>query len=511
MFFQLFLIAAGTLASEDLALAAAGVLVSQGKLAFIPATAAGAAGIFVGDMLLYLAGRASRRWPFAARLLRRWIPDQKMERGATWLNRNGLAIVLLSRFTPGLRLPTYFAAGVLPTRWTAFAAYFLIAALVWTPLLVGAAGLLHSAAGGVAAFAGVAGSLWVVGRGFAHRQRIIAFLRRYGQWEFWPAWAAYIPVVPYLLYLALRHRSLTIFTAANPAIPGGGLAGESKSAILGALARAGADIGVFTLIPAGLSAEGRCELACEVAARSCWPIVLKPDAGERGSGVAIVRSRPEVERYLAESHEDVIAQSYHHGLEFGVFYYRFPGEARGCVLSITEKRFPAVTGDGRRTFRELIQADRRASCIADAYLRASRRDPESVPLAGESCTLVEIGSHCRGAIFLDAREHRTAALEAEAGRISHAFPGFHFGRFDVRAESVEDLRAGRFRVIELNGVAAEAAHIYDPAVSIWSAYRSLFEQWRIAFAIGAANRARGVKPMKLAELVRLIRGRRHRA
>lgn len=489
MLFQLFLIAAGTLASEDLALAAAGVLVSQGKLGFVSATTAGIVGIFVGDMLLYFVGRVARPW----------IAAKFVERGAVWLNRNGLVVVMLSRFTPGLRLPTYIAAGALPTRWTAFAFYFLIAALVWTPLLVGAAGLLHSAAGSIVALVGVAGSLWLLRN---------PSIRRYAQWEFWPAWAAYLPVVPYFLYLAARHRSLTVFTAANPAINGGGLAGESKSAILASLARAGADVGEFTLIPSGSPSDERIEKACEIAAHSGWPIVLKPDVGERGSGVAVVRDRAEVERYFTNHSGPVIAQSYHRGLEFGVFYYRFPDERRGHVLSITAKQFPKVKGDGVSTIRELILKDRRASLIADAYLGACRRDPDSVLAMGESHALVEIGSHCRGAIFLDAREHRTAELETAVDRISHGFPGFYFGRFDVRAESIEDLRAGRFRVIELNGVAAEAAHIYDPAVSIWNAYRSLAEQWRIAFAIGAANRTLGAEPMSLAALVRLIRGPR---
>jgi hypothetical protein len=71
------------------------------------------------------------------------------------------------------------------------------------------------------------------------------------------------------------------------------------------------------------------------------------------------------------------------------------------------------------------------------------------------------------------------------------------------------LRAGRgLRVVELNGLTAEATHIYDPRHGLLYAYRVLFEQWRLAFEIAAANRARGARPASVAELRALLRARR---
>lgn len=492
---QLLLIALGTLASEDLTLAATGLLVAEGKLSFTAGVAACAAGIFAGDVLLFWVGRMARRGctlsPRLALWAARLCPAPRVERAAAWLHQRGLAAVLLSRFTPGLRLPTYFAAGWLPTSFAAFASYFLLAALIWTPLFIGAAGWVNNAIGLLPAL----GAWWLWRSGF---------LKRLRRWEFWPAWLAYMPMVPYFLYLAVRHRSLTVFTAANPAIPGGGLAGESKFAILQALARTPADTGHFTLIRGSRDAG----LVVDFAARHGWPVVLKPDVGERGNGVAIVRSPEEARHYLrAHPHAGTILQTYLPGLEFGLFYYRLPGESRGHLFSITEKRFPTVMGDGRRTLHELIQADPRARYLAEAYVRAARRDVDSVPAHGESVQLVEIGSHCRGTVFLDGAHLRTPELESAVDRIGQAMEGFYFGRFDVRSPSPDDLRAGRFSVIELNGVAAEATHIYDPAVSLWSAYGTIFEQWRIAFSIGSANRAGGATPASVRELIQLVRGR----
>ena len=94
----------------------------------------------------------------------------------------------------------------------------------------------------------------------------------------------------------------------------------------------------------------------------------------------------------------------------------------------------------------------------------------------------------------------TAAVDAMA----QSHPGFYFGRFDVRSPSIEDLQGGSFEVLELNGVSAEATHIYDPSVSLRKAYRTLLVQWRIAFEIGAMNRTTGSGPMPLKEFLCLV-------
>jgi hypothetical protein len=61
------------------------------------------------------------------------------------------------------------------------------------------------------------------------------------------------------------------------------------------------------------------------------------------------------------------------------------------------------------------------------------------------------------------------------------------------------LRAGKnFQIIELNGAASEATNIYDAQNSLATAYRTLFRQWDLVFAIGAANRRRGCATTKLS-------------
>src|SRR5436190_10296514 len=379
---ELLLIALATFVSEDATCIAAGALVGQGRLAFVPATSACLLGIYTGDLLLFLSGR------FAQGLAIRFVPAEKIAEASEWMSRRGMAVVFLSRFVPGLRLPTYVAAGALKTRFWRFVLYFLIAAAIWTPLLVGAAALAGSRILGMTRWFAAVVALTVLIRN-----------RRKLRWEFWPAWAAYMLLVPYLLYLAMKHRSFTVFTAANPGIPSGGLVGESKSEILGNLI----GVAAFELIPGALVGYSRTQRALDFLERNRldFPVVLKPDVGERGAGVAVIRSRAEMEAYLGAAEGDTIIQEYIAGLEFGVFYYRYPGEPAGRIFSITEKRFPEVTGDGSSTLEELILCDPRAVCMASVYLRAGKRPDEDVPRVGEVVRLVELGSHCRGAVFLD--------------------------------------------------------------------------------------------------------------
>jgi membrane protein DedA with SNARE-associated domain len=519
---QLLLIALATLASEDLTCIATGVLIAQGKLGFAEGTLACLLGIFIGDIGVFMAGRIVGMRALHRPLAARFLTAEMVEHGANWLQRRGLVVVILSRFTPGLRLPTYFAAGALPTRLSTFIAYFLVASAIWTPLLVGAtavfgAELLRAifargsqtliAFGGV--FAVIAGVVWLLQPllSLSGRRKLVGFVKRKVRWEFWPPVAIYLPLAPYLVYLAIRHRSFTVFTAANPGIETGGFVGESKSRILAHLSRLNGVVPEYTLITADLEPARRVQIARRFMTDNHlqFPVVLKPDVGERGSGVAIVRTDAELEMCLTCATTDLLVQRYVDGAEFGVFYYRYPDEPRGRIYSITGKHFPTVKGDGRSTLRELILSDSRAVCMAGTYERLTRRPLQYVPAAGEPIQLVEIGSHCRGAVFLNAFDLKTTALEEAIDRISRAHPGFYFGRFDIRAPSVEEFRQGRsFRVIELNGVSSEATHIYDPSVSLLSAYKTMFNQWRIAFEIGSANRARGAQPMTLWAFILLL-------
>ena len=509
--------ALATLVSEDLACAVTGALVADGRLPLAAGVLACALGIFAGDLAIFLAARRAGSGPRGRRLLAR-AGAERVERVRGWFARYGPAVILFSRFVPGTRVATCVAAGLLGMSPGRFAAWFALAAALWTPAAVGLAGgagralaagtdlagfELAAALGGALAAVLLLGRLLLPLATWRGRRLLGARWRRIARWEYWPAWLFYAPIALYGLGLASRHRSATAFTAANPGIPLGGFAGESKGAILRALAAGGAPVPRTELLPAELPLRARLAAARRLQ-RSLvrpWPLVVKPDVGERGRGVSVIRTGRELRAALAAP-TDLLLQEHVTGREYGLFYARRPGEPRGRLLSIAEKRLPSVRGDGRSTLERLILADPRAVCYARSFFtRLAGRLDEVVP-DGEEVRLSEVGSHCRGAAFLDARELSTPALEAAVERAARALSGFHLGRFDVVAPSAEALREGSFRILELNGVTAEMAHVYDPGLSLANAWRTLAAQWRLAFELGAGHARAGARVAGPVELAR---------
>jgi membrane protein DedA with SNARE-associated domain len=513
------LLALATLVSEDLTCIAAGLLVAQGQIGFVAATFACAFGIFVGDLLLFWAGRALGR-PWVRRRPLSWVlSPEKIDSSSEWFRHKGPTVIFLSRFVPGSRLPTYFTAGLLHTSFWKFVLYFGIAVLAWTPILVGVSSLAGARAlawfgvferYALLGFAALVFTVWILvwllRNLLTHRGRrlLAGRIRKWTHWEFWPAWVFYLPVVLWVLWLGIRNKRLALFTAANPAMPLGGFVGESKWAILESLPRERVARTQRIEASAGRAARIEAVRALVLESTLYLPVVIKPDVGERGSGVTVARSWPEVEVAVSEARGDLLVQEYVPGIEIGVFYTRLPGERHGSIFSITEKVLPVVAGNGISSLEDLVLSDSRAVMIADVYLDRLEADRHRIPEAGESVLLTDLGTHCKGAIFLDGQRFFSDELLKAVDEIARSYDGFFFGRFDLRGASESDLCAGRFKVIELNGVTSEATHIYDPSNSLVEAYKVLFRQWRLAFETGRRNVERGARPGTVIELFRAI-------
>lgn len=325
--------------------------------------------------------------------------------------------------------------------------------------------------------------------------------RVFSSFELWPSWFFYLPLAAQWLKLAVRHRSLTLPTLANPGMQAGGLIGESKLDILSQLGREGTEwVAPYTSFVVGLASGAPATdltqaLAVLETAGMEFPFVAKPDIGCRGAGVRVILTIEDLARYLADfpRRERIIFQKLIDlESEAGVFYVRPPGETKGRIISLTLKVFPRVVGDGKSTLKQLIMADPRARRLRQVYLNRHAAHRDRVLAVDEEMSLVFSGNHCRGAVFKDGNAHITPAMEARFDAIARGMPEFYFGRFDVRYSSLEDLKRGEnFVLIEANGAGSEATHIWDRQARLRDAYKALFEQLRMAFEIGAANRARG--------------------
>ncbi len=340
------------------------------------------------------------------------------------------------------------------------------------------------------------------------RDRVGIKLSRLARWEFWPSWAFYPPIVVFIFARSARAKPFMAVTAANPCLRASGIVGETKEDALAPLqANAREYVAEFTMLRAAWPVAQRLEALRDfMAAGPGYPVVLKPDIGQRGRGVAVIRSEAQAADYLASAQDDVVAQRHVAGTEYGVFVYRDPKTARVEILSIVNKCFPTVTGDGSRTLGELILDDPRARLIAEGLFRRMAERLDQIPAAGELVQLVEIGAHSRGSLFLDGNRLKSEPLRLTMTAMLDAVPGYHFGRIDLRCPDEAHFVAGRgLKVLEMNGVTAESAHIYHPDTPLLVGWKAMIDQWRLAIEIGEANAAQGAPTIGFIELLKLWR------
>ena len=528
-----------TILHEDVAIAAGAGLVSAGTLDFSLTATALLTGIIGGDCLIYSLGLLSTR---VARL-RRYTERPVFCKCRSALENNLLVTLVTARLVPGVLFPMYFACGAIRVRFDRFLLTTLATAILHVVLLLA---LLTSSIGltsgdvsmaglGVAALliagrtrtgravlakaAGAAGApaglVERVAGGAAAPTRAVrlpgmppvpAGHRAIGVAERIPPLLFYVPLAVQWLALGLRHRSLTLPTAANPSIEAGGLLGESKIRcldLIGPSARGWVAAGTVATNDGRWSA-GRLE-ALAAGAGLDFPLVAKPDIGWRGFGVRLVRDTAALQSYLADMPEGcgfILQDFVPYAGEAGVFYARHPGQVRGTIFSLALRYFPHVVGDGTSTLDELIARDRRAAWKGNLHRGALRDRLHEVPASGEVVRLALVGSSRVGGLYKDGRALITPALIRRFDAIADAMPGFHFGRFDLRFASADALSHGEdFRIIEVNGAGAEAIHVWDPEMGLGDVYAGLFHQQALMFGIAAANRARGVRPLSLRGLV----------
>ncbi len=516
---RLLALVSGTFVSEDLTCLAAGALIRQGAIDPITGFTGCFLGIWLGDCGLWILGRrggealAGPRSRIG-RLL--GVDEVRLTEARRAFERHLIWTPIAARFVPGARLPFHVAAGVLGAG-PRFLAWNAVASFLWTLLVLTATARMAALLSRLRSFpswgpavlgAAIVLGLILLSRRIAtpgNRIRLAASIRRLLSREFLPSWVLYAPVLPWIGWLALRHGGLSTVTAANPGMAQGGFVGESKFDILRRLPAA-------WTIPSALIVEGTVErrlLRLDEAMRDGgfgFPVVLKPDAGQRGQGMKIVEDRIAAREYLAAHPPAVLLQPWHDGpFEAGIFYYRIPGEPTGRIFSVTDKIFPAIVGDGRHSIEDLIWSHPRYRMQAGTFLARHAGRKDRVLAGGERLVLARAGNHSQGTMFRDGSHLISAALESRIDAIARSFPGFFIGRFDVRYRDPGAFTRGEdLALVELNGITSESTNIYDPSLSLVAAYRILFRQWSLLYRIGAANVRAGRSPASVGEVIRAV-------
>ena len=290
------------------------------------------------------------------------------------------------------------------------------------------------------------------------------FLFKIFKYEYWPWWMFYLPVLPYWVYLSLRNRSFAYFSVANPGIDLGGFFGESKSEILSLIDKEYLPNSISVIHKSDFSILKKNLLDNKIV----YPLIAKPDVGERGNDVCKVSNENELIDYHTKADFNYIIQEFlSYDLEFGVLYSRLPNTEKGEVSSVTLKEFLTVYGDGKSSILELMQKSTRARFQISRLKSTMGDDINRIPINIEKVLLEPIGNHCRGTRFINFNHVINEDLNTAFDKISLPIKGFYYGRFDLKAKTIDDFQKGNFiKIMELNGASSEPGHIYDNSFTL---------------------------------------------
>ena len=331
--------------------------------------------------------------------------------------------------------------------------------------------------------------------------------------EFWPTWLMYMPVVVQWAMLSVWYRSLSLPLLANPAVPLSGMVGVAKSTVFdgaGPFARQWIlPWALYQVTELPVSQQRDSVFSCLESAGLSLPVVGKPNVGCRGAGVKLLSNEAELLAYVQGFPVLGVIQFQQLSqwdAEAGVFYVRDPDNGKGSITSLTLKYTPYVLGDGRSKLSELVSKDPRAGALQHLYQERHKAYWSKVLPEGEPYRLVFSASHCRGAVFQDAKELINIKLSQSLDKIFDDIPEFYYGRLDIKFKNCAGLSKGEdFEIIEINGASSESINIWDRRAKLGDAIKTLLQQYGTLFKLGAKNRVRGFKPPGMLALLKAWR------
>lgn len=279
------------------------------------------------------------------------------------------------------------------------------------------------------------------------------------------------------------------FTASNPTLTFGGFEGENKKEMYDALPLGTYPKSYFIKPHSSFDEVGNIFSSGELT----FPCAVKPDIGQMGIMFRKISSLSELHRYHQIMEVDYIIQEFvDYPLEVSVFYYRFPNDKIGTITGFVKKEYLSVIGDGRSTLVELIKNYPRVQFRQDEMHEKHKRNLDNVIPDGEEYILSHALNLSRGGKLVSLEHEKDERLLAFFDKLSH-HTGFLYGRYDIKCNSVDDLRNGRnFSVLEFNGSGAEPHHVYGNGNNIFKAISILLDHWNILFRISMTNHERGI-------------------
>ena len=309
--------------------------------------------------------------------------------------------------------------------------------------------------------------------------------------EYWHPNVYFIPLAFYIVYLAIRARSPFFFSAANPSIPTGGMVGENKSDI-------------SNWIPSNyrpknalISSKMPLHEIEQIIKKAglIFPMIIKPTVGARGLLVKKVASLVAIQTHLREYPTKFLLEEYiNFPVEAAVLYWKNPETGKSGISSVTVKEFLHVIGNGYLTVKDLLMQNPRGVLQVPRLMVEKTELMLSIPKMNQKIVVEHIGNHCLGTKFLNYNHLITPEMVTAFDKIQAKLPDTYVFRLDLKVPSVSDLQNGQnVKIMEINGVGADPAHVFDPNFPLLGIYKAYFSLWKTIFEVAKAQHKLGVK------------------
>lgn len=327
-------------------------------------------------------------------------------------------------------------------------------------------------------------------------------IQKYARREFWPSYIFDVPVYIYRFFLSIKSGHFLFFSNINPWMIFSGFAWYGK---YDEIIKFNPELRPKTILVKVWDLLNKTKKEINKA-HIDYPFVMKPNMGRTARDIVKIYNEEQLQKHLESMDEEYVIQEFiDYPLEFGILYYRIPGENKWHITWVTDKQLVSVKWNGKDTLWKLVRNHDRARYYYKAFQRLHEKKRDKILPIWESFQMNFLGNHCRGSCFYDAAHLINNKLEDTIDKLSKDIPWFYYGRYDLKAKNLEDLYAGNFKIMELNGMWTLPVHIYDPNHSLWFAYKELFRHRNIIYKISKINRKNWHKYLTIRQARQIIK------
>lgn len=305
--------------------------------------------------------------------------------------------------------------------------------------------------------------------------------------EFWPSLWIYSLMIPGFIYLIIKYRGLSYFLYCNPGIPNSGIVGESKDDLDKILQSIPKKF-LLTQVMVEKDKSDFFKVIQSINEKNIlFPCYVKPVLGHRGLMVKKIKGEHELKDYYDNVKFDFIVQEFSSAEEeMGLYFIKKRNEF--SIFSITEKKFPYVIGNGKKSLKQLIMQDSYLKLFSPNYFKKHCNHWNTILKNNEKFLLTEAGNHNQGCIFKNGFRYNNEKLNNILNAILKNVEGINIGRFDLKYNlKANEIDEESIKIIELNGGSAEPTHIYDKDTSLYEMFSSLFQQYNYMCQVGKMN------------------------